>query len=82
MNPLATIRRATRAALRRRYAYAAMRVLRRGFRAALATHRARQLDRATYATSTDAVRTAIYNAIARLRRRWPNLNPDDPRSQP
>lgn len=82
MNPTARIRLATRAALRRRYGYAALRVLRRGLRQANNDHRARQLAPAPYSTSTDEIRSAYVYALQRLRRRWPQLNPTDPRAKP
>ena len=82
MTPLTTLRRATRAALRRRYGYAALRVLRRALRAALALHRARQLDPRPYSTSTDEIRAAYFYAMRRLRRRWPRLDYLDPRAEP
>lgn len=81
MSPIARIRIAARAALRRRYGYAAMRVLRRGVRKALRDHRARQVAPAPYSIDTDEITAAYLAAIRRLRRRWPRLNPTDPRSE-
>lgn len=82
MNPTTRIRLATRAALRRRYGYAALRVLRRGLRRARDDHRARQLAPAPYSFHTDQLRAAYIYALMRLRRRWPTLNPSDPRAKP
>ena len=82
MNPIARIRLGTRAALRRRYGYAALRVLRRALRTASADHRTRQLAPAPYSIKTNDVRNAYAYALQRLRRRWPALNPSDPRAKP
>ena len=79
-SPIARIRVATRAALRRRYGYAALRVLRRGIRQALRAHRQRQIGAAPYSTSTEQIMAAVYAAMRRLRKRWPKLDPTDPRA--
>jgi hypothetical protein len=81
MTPLARIRVATRAALRRRYGYAALRILRRGVRQALQAHRERQLSPQPYSTSTDEITAAYVYAIRRLRKRWRKLNPNDARAE-
>jgi hypothetical protein len=83
MTPLGLIRSATRAALRRRYGYAALRIVRRGVRRALREHRARQVDAAApYSISTARVVEAHFAAMRRLRKRWPKLNPCDVRAEP
>jgi hypothetical protein len=81
VSPLARIRVAKRAALRRRYGYAALRILRRGVRQALQLHRQRQISPLPYSTSTDEITAAYLDAIRRLRKTWPKLNPNDPRAE-
>lgn len=82
MAPLARVRLSLRVALRRRYGYAALRVLRLGFRAALAEHRARQFDPRAYSTHTREILDECTRALKRLRRRWPALDFTDPRAKP
>lgn len=83
MSPLGLIRVGTRAALRRRYGYAALRILRRAVRRALREHRERMLDPARpYSVSTDELVAAYFAAIRRMRRRWPALPFGDPRAEP
>lgn len=82
--PATHVRTALRAALRRRYGYAALRVLRRGLSRANAAHLSRQLGPREYDGTTEA--RAVYDATVRalraLRRRWPRLNWWDPRADP
>lgn len=82
-NPLTTIRSARRAALRRRYGYAALRILRRGMRRAIARHKAFQITPdITYAVATDQLVTEYWHSLKLLLKRWPNLDPADPRAEP
>lgn len=83
LTPLGVLRVSARAALRRRFGYAGLRVMRRGVRRALALHRSRSLDPVRrYSVSLDQVRRAYFAAMRRLRRRWPRLDPTDPRAEP
>jgi hypothetical protein len=79
MEPRTRIALALRAALRRRYAYAALNALRRGVRLALREHLRRSLDaRQPYDGSAElkAIAAAQRRALARLRKRWPSLLPE------
>ena len=80
--PAARIRAGLRAALRRRYSFAALRVLRRSVRAASASHAAAQLGREPYSTESAELAEAYAAALKRLLRRWPFLNFDDERANP
>ena len=80
--PAARLRLALRAARRRRYAYAALRVLRRGLRAAVAVHVARSIGDAPYASELSNVRIAYRRGLAELLRRFGRLNLADPRAEP
>lgn len=75
LRPRTRIRLALRAALRRRYGYAALRVLRRGLAGAVALHFARSVGAAPYAGSgeLDAIRADYARALRQLRKRWPRL---------
>lgn len=82
MGPIARIRIGTRAALRRRYSYAALRVLRRTLRAALAVHEAAQRGQASYSTRRTELAEAYSAALKRLRKRWPRMDFSDERANP
>jgi hypothetical protein len=86
LKPATRIKVGLRAALRRRYAYAALRRLRRASSAAWSAHWRGTFGAAPYAGTgqADAIAAAYSRALARLRRRWPNLLSwaDDPRAQP
>lgn len=83
MGPLGLIRVGARAALRRRYGYAALRIMRRTVRRALREHRERMVDPARpYSVSTDQVTAAYFAAVRRLRKRFPRLDWLDPRAEP
>lgn len=82
MRPTARLRVALRAALRRRYAYAALRVLRRGLRAALELHWRRSLEKEVYASHFAELVGAYWYALKALERRFGRLPPfDDPRAR-
>lgn len=80
--PAARIRAGLRVALRRRYSFAALRVLRRSVRAASASHAAAQLGREPYSSQSAELAEAYAAALKRLFRRWPLLDLDDRRAIP
>lgn len=81
LTPLGILKRGTRTALRRRYGYAALRVMRATLQRALHVHRERQLDPSqAYSVQTQEVREAYFAAMRKLKRRWPHLNFLDQRS--
>ena len=82
MNPLTRVRVALRAALRRRYAYAALRVLRRGVAAAVRELKRRELGPEPYASERDELAAAYWRALGRLTRRYPSIDLEDPRARP
>ncbi len=85
LRPSTRIKLAERAALRRRYGVAALRVLRRGMRAAISDHVRRTLGPTSYAGSAEesAIRRAYLRAVRRLVARWPSLLLEhDPASAP
>jgi hypothetical protein len=45
-----------------------------------AATRAAQIGAAPYSISTDQMVAAVYAAMRRLRKRWPKLDPTDPRA--
>jgi hypothetical protein len=79
MRPATRIRFALRAALRRRYGYAALRVLRRAVARAVVIH----LERPYSGTGVPEELAKEYSRALRvLLRRWPNLDFTDERSRP
>lgn len=82
MNPATIIRRGLRAALRRRYGYAALRTWRIAQRRALTLHRSRQHGAAPYSTKTDDLTWLCWRALKKIGKRFPRLNLDDPRANP
>ncbi len=84
MRPSLHIRSGLRRALRRRYAYAALRTLRGALRRAIARHEALTIGARPYAGAgeLEAIRVAYGRALSRLRQRWPNLDLSDERSAP
>lgn len=75
------MKRGLRAALRRRYAYAGLRVWRVAVRRALREHTRRMMDPTrSYSIDTDELTSAYYAGMRRLRKRFPNLDFLDPRS--
>jgi len=68
--------------LRRKYGYAALRVLRRSLRAAVAAHRAGQVGARSYSTGRAELADAYSVALKRLRKRWPRLDLSDDRAKP
>jgi hypothetical protein len=84
MRPSTRIRFALRAALNRRFGYAALRLVRRGVGAAIADHFERSVGARPYAGAgeMDAIAAEYYAAIRRLFKRWPNLSLLDERARP
>lgn len=82
MGPRARLRIGLRAALRRRFGYAALRVLRRAAVRAFVDDLERSIGDRPYVTVADQLRADYWAALNRLRKRWPNLDPSDPRSDP
>ncbi len=84
MNPYARLKVGTRAAMRRRKGWAALRLLRRAIRASLQQHRRRSLDAARpYNAESEMKKIDTYykRTIKRLRERWPSLSLFDPRAE-
>jgi hypothetical protein len=81
MSPLTRIRLARRAALRRRYAWAALRILRRGIRVAMMFHRERVIGAAPYSITTEQLGEAYADALKALRKKWARLDLTDPRAE-
>ena len=82
MRPSVRLRVAFRAAKRRRYGYAALRVLRRGLAAAMAAHLERSIGPASYASELEQIRGLYVYALRELRRRFPSLDLGDERARP
>jgi len=82
VRPATRVKIALRAALRRRYAYSGLRLLRRGLRRALEHHRALAVGPAPYDGTSDEIERVYVGALRRLARRWPCLPFADPRAEP
>jgi len=84
LRPSTYVQLAIRAARRRRYGYAALRVLRRGLRRAIAEHFARSIGPAPYASEVDEIRARYSRGVAELLRKFPALgfHLDDERAKP
>lgn len=84
MRPSTRIKFALRAALRRRYGYAALRVLRRAVGRAVADHVERSIGARPYAGSgePEAIAAWYRRGLRRLLDRWPALDLTDERSRP
>ncbi len=82
--PATRIRIGVRAALRRRYGYAALRWFRRAVATAAGAHLASSIGARPYDGEAEwqAIRDAYHAGVLRLRRRWPALDLDDPRARP
>jgi hypothetical protein len=76
------LRVALRAARRRRYGYAALRVLRRGMAAAVARHFERSIGPRPYASQLAEIRALYRRGLSDLCRRFPRLDFADERSLP
>jgi hypothetical protein len=82
IGPSAKLRLALKAARRRRYGYAALRVLRRGLARAVATHIERSIDARPYASEMEEIRTLYRRGLAELLRRFDRLDLADERAMP
>lgn len=82
MTPLGRLKIGIRAARRRRYGYAALRVTRRALAAAVTRHIDRSIGGQPYASQYDAIYAHYARALAGLRRRFPHLDFADPRGLP
>jgi hypothetical protein len=84
LKPSTRLKVGLRTALRRRYGYAALRVLRRSLLAAIETHRRGQFGPVPYdgATQGEAIYRGYWQGLQRLRRRWPDLDLTDERARP
>lgn len=84
MKAATRIRLALRAALRRRYGYAALRVLRRALGRALEQHDRLTVGPARYDGQAEfqALYDSYRRALERIRRRWPQLDLGDERALP
>jgi hypothetical protein len=82
MRPAARVKFGLKVALRRRYGYAALRVLRRALAAALEQHHWRSIGPAKYVSELQAIDAAYWGGLKRLRKRWPDLDLEDERSRP
>jgi len=82
VSPLARLKVASRAARRRRYGYAALRVLRRGLAAAVTRHIERSIAGQPYASQYEQIYALYAAELRRLRRLFPRLDFADERSLP
>lgn len=82
LRPSTRLRLALRAARRRRYGYAALRVLRRGLARAVADHVARSIGAAPYASEIEAIRDLYRRGLSELLRRFGRLDLSDERARP
>ncbi len=82
--PTTRIKIGLRAALRRRYGYAALRYFRRAIATATGAHLAFSIGWGPYDGTSEwtAMLDAYRAGVRRLRRRWPALDLDDPRARP
>ena len=79
------IRSARRRALRKRYGYAALRVVRAALRRAIARHKEYQMGAdptPENVTSIEELSSEYWTALKMLRKRWPHLDVSDPRAEP
>jgi hypothetical protein len=82
VRPSTRLKIGLKTALRRRYGYAALRALRRALVAAVESHKAKELGAAPYDGSEGEVIYRLYwQALQRLRKRWPDLDLEDDRAK-
>lgn len=79
MGPAARMKLGVRVALRRRYGYAALRVLRRYVAWALEDNLRRSIGEARFVSQIDQIALIYWRGLQKLRRRWPKLDLEDPR---
>ncbi len=82
LRPTTRLVLAVRAARRRRYAYAALRVLRRGLAAAVEAHIAASVGARPYATELGRIRALYVLGLGELRARFGRIPFDDERADP
>lgn len=83
LTPIGILKHGLRAALKRRYGYAALRRMRAALRTALRVHRERSMDPTQpYSISMAEIRAQYFYGMSRLRKRWPTMNYLDPRAEP
>lgn len=83
IGPIGILKHGRRAALRRRYAYAALRVWRLAVRHALRVHHERSIDSARpYSVSMTDIMAQYQYGMRRIRARFPKLDYLDERSNP
>lgn len=82
ISPLGRIKLGLKVALRRRYSYAALRVLRRAAARALADDLHHSIGEDPYTSKARELADTYWRALQRLRRRWPFLDLLDERSLP
>lgn len=80
--PSTRLKLALRAARRRRYGYAALRVLRRGLAAAVRAHLDRSCGAGPYASEYDQIWALYRRGLAELLRRFDRLDLADERARP
>jgi hypothetical protein len=81
IGPVARVRLGLRAALRRRYGYAALRVLRTSMGKAVEDDLRRSVGTRVYRSVRDELGSVYWRALAKLRKRWPALDLEDPRAR-
>lgn len=82
LTPVGRLKVALRAARRRRYAYAALRVFRGGLAGAVREELRRSIGPRPYASQREQIWRAYWRGLGVLRRRFPSLDLADPRSTP
>jgi hypothetical protein len=82
LTPVGRLRVARQAAKRRRYGYAALRVLRRGLKAAVANHVARSIGDRPYVSQLADLRADYQRALRDHLKRFGRLDLSDPRAAP
>lgn len=82
LRPTTRLKLAARAARRRRYGYAALRVLRRGLRAAVADHYVRSISDSVYVSELEEIRLTFARALRAHVQRFGFAALDDVRSEP
>jgi hypothetical protein len=80
ISPVGRIKVALKAALRRRYGYAALRILRRGAAKAILDNLERSIGANPYVSQD--VGAAYWSALQRLRKRFGGLDLSDERARP
>lgn len=82
LRPVTRLKLAMRAARRRRYGYASLRVLRRGLAAAVEDHVRRSIGAEPYVSEIEAIRSTFARALRDHFRRFGRLDLSDERARP